>query len=80
MGTTYGILQGDSTEIELDERSNTLELYIRDSGGNEVHTERFTPEQIISAALEMLKVCSYWTEEGAVEKAIAEFKSKGYSW
>lgn len=80
MGTCYGILQGDSSEIELDEMSNKLQLCLRMSNGDELSSDRFTPEQLIAAALEILKVCSYWAEEGAVEKAIATFKAKGYHW
>lgn len=80
MGTTYGILQGDHSEIEPDEMSNKLTICIRDSSGNEISSERYTPEQIIQMSLEMLKVCSYWAEEGAVEKAITAFKAKDYSW
>lgn len=80
MGTTYGIWQGDGSEISIDEMSNKLQLFINNVMGEEVYTEKMEPEQMINAALEILKVCSYWTGEGTVEKAIADFKAKGYHW
>jgi len=79
MGTTYAIYEDEKAAFELDEMSNTLSLCM----GNEdsvIQTRRLAPDQVIQIALEMLKVCSYWTEEGTVEKSIEAFKAKEYSW
>lgn len=84
MGTTYMIAKQGDTEFYLDEHSNKLDVSISrlDTKGDLFIEElkAQTPEVVIQMALKMLKVCSYWTEEGAVEKAIIEFKAKGYHW
>lgn len=75
MGTTYDIATIGGKNIELDEMSNTLTLWV----GAE-KTDRAEPEVIVKIALKMLTVCSYWMEDGAIEKAIQEYKDAGYSW
>ncbi len=32
-----------------------------------------TPKQVIDTAIEMLRVCAYWGEDGEVEAAISNF-------
>ena len=84
MGTSYTIAKQGDTEFYLDEHSNKLDVSVSrlDAKGDlfieEIKNQ--TPESVIQMALEMLKVCSYWTEEGTVERAIIAFKTKGYSW
>lgn len=84
MGTTYTIAKRGEIEFYLDEHSNKLDVSIsRLDAKGDYYVEEIndqTPEAVIEMALAMLKVCSYWTEPGTVEKAITEFKSKGYHW
>ncbi len=84
MGTTYTIAKQGETEFYLDEHSNKLDVVVSEldaeGNNNTVEIRAQTPEAVVQMALEMLKVCSYWTEDGYIEKAIADFKSKGYYW
>jgi hypothetical protein len=90
MGTTYRIAKQGNLEFTIDEHSNKLDLCVGanvelngtkyGNGSIAVTMSNLAPEAVIQMALEMLKVCSYWTEDGTVERAIAEFRSRGYHW
>ena len=81
MGTTYELATQGKLVLSLDEHSNQLDIAIgNDLTGREVAIRDLTPEQTVDIALEMLKVCSYWSEDGTIERKITEFKQKGYHW
>lgn len=81
MGTSYDIITNrkDGFDFTIDEHSNKLDISIDFRGEPRGDIKNLTPEELISAAFQMLTVASYWCEEGTVEKMMANYK-KGYHW
>lgn len=73
MSTQYDIIQKDQLIFFVDEHSNKFDLVFRNLQGTLwIEMQELSPDELIQAALEMLKVASYWTEPGTVRKAFEE--------
>lgn len=93
MSTEHLVHSVDDFRVSLDENSGRfcIGLEVERPLGLGMYTEDNTTvvqtaasldaEQVVAMALNMLRVASYHMENGAVEAAIANFKSTGaYSW
>lgn len=73
MGTQYDIIQKEQLIFSVDEHSNKFDLVFRGLKSDLwLEMQDLSPDELIQAALEMLKVASYWTDPGTVRKAFEE--------
>jgi hypothetical protein len=75
MSTDYALIKTSNGEsVCLGEHSNLLDVYIENDGVDDVScAKNLTPAQIVTMALNALKVASYWMDSDEFTEALKSY-------